>query len=89
MDTIKIERAYKSSGRKFTEEFEIIIFQIDENGNERNGKPAVCDFCKKSIKANSVAYDWKGDGYKQGGYTFCAKSHLKNWLKINMSIKIG
>jgi hypothetical protein len=83
MEIIKIERT--TSWGKTMCEFEVVIFQIDNNGNDKNGNPAICTFCKKSMKANSVAYDWKGDGWVRGGYTFCAKSHLKNWLKINKS----
>lgn len=81
MEVIKIKTCH--FGIEGFDEYEVLTFQINENGLNGRGEPAECKFCKKSMKPNSVAYDWRGDGWTRGGYTFCAKSHMKNWLKIN------
>ncbi len=84
MEIIKIKRT--DSLGTYNVEYEILTFQIDENGKyDRGRKLATCEFCKKIIKPFSIAYDWKGEGYVKGGYVFCAKTHLKNWLKIRNS----
>ena len=82
METVKIKKLWAVTGEYLTYKYDIITYQINENGYSMYGLKAICPFCKKSIKDYSVAYDYKFHS-QNGGKSFCAKSHLKNWLKIN------